>query len=140
MCEHCGAIKTISHLLLECPKIKPIWDQIELWINTNLCEKVQCNTINIILGINKYPVLAHYIFIIVKHEIYKSRWTGKRVNIHTIQFTLKEYLKIEEYLSTISYGKENTLGKWSPIYNLLKKVTRLRNSLSLSLYVHYTIW
>ena len=35
MCEHCGAIETISHLLLECPNIQTIWDQIELWINTN---------------------------------------------------------------------------------------------------------
>ena len=34
---------------------------------------------------------------------------------------LKYYLKIDEYISTISIGKEKTLGKWSSIYNTIRR-------------------
>ena len=74
------------------------------------------------MGINEYSALVNYIFIICKHEIFKCKWSLKVINQDSLLKTLKEHLVIEEYISTISNRKEKTLGKWSPIYNLLKRV------------------
>ena len=120
-CEKCGILDTITHLLYECKFILPIWKTLEAWISRNVQEKVECNNITAILSINEYSVLVNYIFIICKHEIFKSRWTSKVINQDSLLKTLKEYLVIEEYISTISNWKEKPLGKWSPIYNLLKR-------------------
>ena len=120
LCEKCGELDTITHLLYECKFILPIWNKLETWILRNIREKVECNIKTSVLGINDYSVLVNYIFIICKHEIFKSKWSSKVINQDSLLNTLKEYLLMEEYISTISNRKEKTLGKWSPIYNLLK--------------------
>ena len=65
---------------------------------------------------------TNYIIIVLKHEIYKSRWTKKMINLTTLLQTLKAYLIIEEYISAITDCRGKTLGKWSPIYNVLKRL------------------
>ena len=74
------------------------------------------------MGINEYSALVNYIFVICNHEIFKSKWTLKVINQDSLLKTLKEHLVIEEYISPISNRKEKTLGKWSPIYNLLNRL------------------
>ena len=59
--------------------------------------------------------------ILVKYEIYKHKWTKNVINFQTIITKLKKNLEIEEYVSTITIGNKTTLGKWSQIYNLLKR-------------------
>ena len=86
-----------------------------MWIIRNIHEYVECNIESAILGFKKYSILVNYIFIIVKHEIFKSKWSKKLINMDSIVNTLKEYLIIEEYISTISHRREKTLGKFSPI-------------------------
>ena len=122
LCEKCGDLDTITHLLYECRFIIPIWKNLERWISRNIQERVECNNITAIMGINEYSALVNYIFIICKHEIFKSKWSLKVINQDSLLKTLKEHLVIEEYISTISNRKEKTLGKWSPIYNLLKRL------------------
>ena len=57
----------------------------------------------------------------VKHEIYKTKLTQNHLTLNDIMCTLRKFLAIDEYVSITSYGIKTTLGKWSPIYNLLKK-------------------
>ena len=43
------------------------------------------------------------------------------MELKVILESLKEFLNIEEYISINTNSSKKTLGKWSPIYNLLKK-------------------
>ena len=121
LCDKCGEIETITHLLCECNLITDLWQDIEQWMTINLRETIQLTNESILLGDNTISIIANYIIIVTKHEIFKSKWTKKDLTVKDIVKRLKEYLVIEEYISNITQRTKTTLGKWSPIYNLLKR-------------------
>ena len=92
--------ETITHILIDC---------------------ILFDKKTILLGCPENSILVNYIILIVKHEIYKSKWNNSKVTLQKIIEKLKYYLKIDEYISTISIGREKTLGKWSPIYNTIRR-------------------
>ena len=121
ICDNCNMVETVTHLLLECSQIEYLWRGIEGWMHLNINEKVLFNKQSILLGSPENSTIVNYIFLIVKHEIYKSKWNKSKLSLHQIIEKLKYYLKIEEYVNIISIGREKTLGKWSPIYNTIKR-------------------
>ena len=121
-CDKCGITETIVHLLCECPSTNDLWRRLEQWMTINLRESVYLTNETILLGDNKISVIANYIIIVTKHEIFKSKWTKKNIQIIDIIKRLKEYLVIEEYISKTTQNIRTTLGKWSPIFNLLKRI------------------
>ena len=66
-------------------------------------------------------IIVNYIIMVTKHEIYKSKWYKKKVTLGNIIKKLQYYLQIEEYVNTVSIGKEKTLGIWSPIYHTIRR-------------------
>ena len=76
---------------------------------------------SIILGNPKNSALVNYITMATKHEIYQNKWTNKGINTQSIILKLTKNLEIEEYVSTITIGRKTILGKWSQIYNQLKR-------------------
>ena len=109
LCERCGVMETIMHLLYDCKK--NLWDDLEIWMLHNLRENIKITRTVVILGDHNVSIIANYIIIVVKHEIYKSKWTGKMLTMKEIENTLKRYLIIEEYVSMISQSLKTTLGK-----------------------------
>ena len=120
-CDNCNQVETIAHLLVECPQILHIWEGLKRWIATNINEKYTLDNESIILGNPVNSILMNYIILVTKYEIYKHKWTKNVINFQTIITKLKKNLEIEEYVSTITIGNKTTLGKWSQIYNLLKR-------------------
>ena len=120
-CDNCDMVETVTHLLIDCDNLKNLWGGIEEWINHNINENVSFEKRSILLGNPENSVLVNYIFLVVKHEIYKSKWNKSKLSLALIIEKLKYYLKIEEYINVISVGREKTLGKWSPIYHTIKR-------------------
>ena len=121
LCENSGEVETIMHLLVECKLLQKLWLDLKRWMNKNLQERITLTKKVIIMGDSSKSILANYIIIITKYEIYKSKWTKKIIELKFILETLKKFLSIEEYISSSSNSSKKTLGKWSPIYNLLRK-------------------
>ena len=107
-CDNCETTETITHLLIDCNHLRVIWTGVENWLNHNINEKIAFDKKAILLGCPDNSILVNYIFLIVKHEIYKSKWNKSKVTLQKILEKLKYYLKIDEYISTISIGKEKT--------------------------------
>ena len=120
-CDKCDMTETVTHLLIDCQYLRELWTGVERWINHNITEKILFNKKSILLGCPENSILVNYIFIIVKHDIYKSKWNKSKVTLKKILEKLKYYLQIDEYIDTISIGREKTLGKWSPIHNTIKR-------------------
>ena len=59
-------------------------------------------------------------FTIIKHEIYKQKWTKSQLNIHKIKRILKNHMDLEIYIGTVKNNVQKVLGKWSTLYNHLK--------------------
>ena len=118
-CDNCDKVETIAHLLLDCKQLEQIWNEHERWINHNINKRVQFDKRSIILGNPENSIIVNYIFMLTKHEIYKSKWQ-KKVTLENIIKKLQYYLQIEEYVNTVSIGRGKTLGKWSPIYHTQK--------------------
>ena len=90
-------------------------------LKTTFNEKYTLDKKSIILGNPNNSALVNYITMVTKHEIYKNKWTNKGIYTQSIVLKLKKNLEIEEYVSTITIRRKTTLGKWSQIYNQLKR-------------------
>ena len=60
--------------------------------------------------------------IVVKHETYKGKWKNYTLTLNDIKRTLKNYMKIGIFIATMNDTVEETIGKWSSIYNDLMNV------------------
>ena len=72
------------------------------------------------LEIQKKTILVNYIFIIVKHEIFK--WKKIPYKLIFLKRSLKNYMNIEPYNGRTTGNERKVLGKWSPLMNDLKNV------------------
>ena len=120
-CDNCDQVETVAHLLVECPNTTHIWEGIKRWTATNINGNHSLDNKSIALGNPKNSILMNYIIMVTKYEIYKSKWTKKAINTQSILAKLKNNLEMEEYVTTITIGRNTTLGKWSQIYNLLRR-------------------
>ena len=69
LCENCGGVETIMHLLVECKLLQKLWSDLERWLNKNLQERITLTEV-IIMGDSSKSILANYIIIITKYEMY----------------------------------------------------------------------
>ena len=74
------------------------------------------------MGNKKYNYCINYVMIVTKKEIYKQRWRNRIPSLIEIKYKLKKYMEIDIYIGTTTGMLENTLGKWSPIYNELRRL------------------
>ena len=119
-CEHCDETDTIVHLLYECRRIGDLWNDVETWLNTVLTKPVKMDLPSIILGNNGNEYITNQILTVVKHEIYKSKWTKSSISLIKIQKILKSQMELDIYIATIKNSLPKTLGKWSGFYNVLR--------------------
>ena len=76
------------------------------------------NLFNHFAGQSRQFNFMNFMILVSKLKIYKSEWNNIPVAVNMIIEEIEYYLEIEEYVSTITIGRRNTLGKWSPIYNI----------------------
>ena len=111
-CEHCGEVETISHLLYNCNYIQQIWNSTIEWLTPLVGEEIYQDTQSILLGNTKNTILVKYVFIILKHEIYKFKWKKIQYRLIFLKRSLKNYMNIEIYNAKVLGNERKTLGKW----------------------------
>ena len=76
--------------------------------------------LSVILGNKDNGIIINYIFLITKHEIYKSEWNRNNINLIKMKKILKYHMNFDIYLGTVRNSLPKTLGKWSSIYYVLR--------------------
>ena len=104
-CENCWEVESISHLLYKCNTTKIICESLKTWLQPLIREEVHIDEISCILGNKNNTVLTNYIFIILKHEIYKFKWKKIPYRLIFLKRSLKNYMNIELYNGKI-HGTE----------------------------------
>ena len=122
LCEHCGQVDTIVHLLYECCRIRDLWTDLVNWLNIILATPVIISKESIILGDKKNNTIINPIFIVKKHEIYKSKWKKTSINLIKIQNILKSQMELDIFIGTMKNTLPEYLGKWSGFYNVLRNI------------------
>ena len=74
------------------------------------------------LGNPNNEMTYNNVFIITKHEIYKSKWNKTNINIYKIKKILKRHMELDIYLGRIKNNLPIMLGKWSSLYNVLRYI------------------
>ena len=121
-CDECGTLETICHMLYECRQIRNLWTILERWLSQTTGERLTLDLNTILLGNKDYNYIVNYVIIVTKHEIYRYKWNHRVPNLADLKRKLKSYLTIEMYIGTISNTVEKTIGKWSPIYNVIRNI------------------
>ena len=122
LCDNCGEIESITHLLYNCTTTKRIWASTLDWLTPLIREEIYHDKTSILIGNTKNTILVNYIFIIVKHEIYKFKWKKIPYKLIFLKRSLKNYMNIELYNGRTTGNEQKVLGKWSPLMNDLKNV------------------
>ena len=120
LCKRCGEEETISHLLYLCQQQRVLWQEVTRWLNSIFNNTIFTDEQSITLGNKNNELIINYVFIVVKHEIYKSKWNRTIVNLPKNKKTLKYYLETDIFIGTMKNTLPKTLGKWSSLYNNIK--------------------
>ena len=119
-CDVCATTETISHLLYECPNVRELWTELQLWLERSLNTNIFVSSTDILLGNSRNDPVTNCIFLITKHEIYKQKWNRTRLTIHKLKIIIKHHMDLECYLGKIRGNQEKTMGKWASIYHHLQ--------------------
>ena len=74
----------------------------------------------VLVGDCRNPVLVNMIIIIAKNEIHKCKNNQKQPTLTSNIYQLKRQFRLEEFLAVTHSTTRTFLGKWSPLYNVLK--------------------
>ena len=96
-CTFCDApVQTIIHLMVECPKVASLYDQLQInWQKLEI-SVIVINPKNIILNcIHSRPGHAiNFVILFVKHYVYVKCCTNGRVNVYDLERQLEYYVNI----------------------------------------------
>ena len=121
-CDQCNEIETIGHLIYECNPIRNLWTEVLNWLSRRTGKRIEICLENVLMGNKKYNYCINYVMIVTKNEIYKQRWINRTPSLIEIKYKLKKYMETDIYIGTTTDTLEKTLGKWSPIYNELRRL------------------
>ena len=119
-CDKCDAIETIAHLLYECQSTRVLWGAVEQWLSGLSRNTIYFDKKSILLGNNQNEIIVNNIILMIKHEIYKSKWTKANLSIYKIKFVIKQQMELEIYLATVKNCLPKILGKWATVLNDLR--------------------
>ena len=99
MCNHCLKDKeSVVHLFWDCPHVRPVWDDLKIWLRSEAATDVNISKERVLLGFpqrNNHPL--NVIFIITKFYIFNRRLNLKQPNFKEIQRELLKYYKLTKY-------------------------------------------
>ena len=85
------------------------------WLLTGLLqligEEIYHDKMSILLGNTQNTILVNYVFIILKHEIYKFKWKRILYRLMFLKRSLQNYMNIELYNARVAGNEEKNLGK-----------------------------
>lgn len=117
-CGYCqNNPETISHLFLECNRVKEFWDRLKMWMNVNVNLNLILEDRNILFSTQNNNELISYILLLAKYYIYKNKFVNKQLSIPAFLLYVKVKLTNERYIANIHNTFDGFLKKWHPIYN-----------------------
>ena len=103
----------------DCIVTQTVWSQVTIWIKNFIWDNIFMGTSSVLLGDYRNLLTVNLLVIIAKNQIYKYKNIKK--GLHSINTTTtKRRLNSEEVLSVTRGTSMTFLGKWSPIYTVLK--------------------
>lgn len=106
-----------------CPIIQHLIDQLNSWTTENLSKTFYYSNESLILGYqgNSTDIRAlNYLAVIFKYHVYKCRLKSVRPTLSSFLCDLREYLKVEKYVSGIDCNHNQFFNVWSEWENVLR--------------------
>ena len=122
LCDDCGTIETIPHLLYNCPERQLLWQEVIDWLTITMNRNITADEQSVILGNKNNDLICNYVMIVTKHEIYKAKWNKTKVTLAKVKRVLKYLMETDIYISNVNHTLPKTLGKWSSLYNVLRNL------------------
>ncbi len=118
LCGFCSRdIETITHLFVDCPKVKQLWEDVRLWLHAHV-DIGLVNTNNIIFG-DASGVTKNFIILLVKYYIYTTKMREKSLSLEGIKAAIKSEYIMELHISqTNGRMKRSFEEKWGSLSNL----------------------
>ena len=115
LCEFCrGAKETYSHLFVDCPEIKHVWDRVWKYAERFTSEPINSNTCAILFNrpVRQKKSVVNVLCLITKQYIYSQRCQKEDVNFNSLKARFLMYEKIEKYVAVKNRTMDKHCVKW----------------------------
>ena len=83
LCEYCKQYpESIYHIFVQCEKVTQFWNQLKVWLSSNLNMSLDLNERHILLSYQDMNQTRKYLFVIGKYYIYSNKFSGKELNLN----------------------------------------------------------
>ena len=121
-CDKCESIESIAHLLYDCQFTRNLWESGEQWLAGLSRNSIYFDKKSVLLGNRLNETIVSNIIMIVKHEIYESKWTKTNLSIYKMKIIIKQQMELKTYLATVKNCLPKVLGKWVTVYTDLRSL------------------
>jgi hypothetical protein len=90
-------IESTYHLLIECPRIKALWADLENWLRIRFQVPVKLDPSLILFGSATVDTVTNQILLISKYEIYKHKFSGSAPSLDVVVNKIVRYYELEKY-------------------------------------------
>lgn len=145
-CTFCDKdVETTLHLFCECPTVKTLWDDIELYIqscaNANAINVLEWNNENIMFN-TVHPKPSHvinFVILITKQYIYRQRCTGGQLYTPLLIREIDNIQNTEFYIAKNKGKLKKHFIKWSQLHkNLIQTSDEITNEMDyIQLYLQH---
>ena len=134
LCSFCGIYReTISHLLCDCPKILPLWEEVKEYMLQRYDQEVVITTKGVLLNqlVPKAADVINFICLLTKQFIYRQRCMKGDISFSILKGSLKQTENLEKYIAT----KNDKIGIHNKKWNRLDNVSSVEVPDNLSNYI-----
>ena len=126
ICGFCNDLdETIMHLMIDCPIVKSLWNNIKTIVNTKTGIQISTTSRHILFGYHGTDTthtLQNILYLIVKKYTFDCSRTMTPLNQKTLLSTIKRVYLEQEMLATINLKTQEFAAKWKDVGNLIQDV------------------
>lgn len=121
LCSFCSTEKeTIVHLFVECRMIKSFWNSLQSWLTEHIGCTIELSASEILFGkIGTSYTMINCLILLTKLYIYRTRLSGRVINVQAAVATFADCYKTEKFLSKVQNKTDFFFRKWAPLHNVL---------------------
>ena len=122
LCEFCNELETLSHMLVNCSRIRDFWNSVLFRWNSQNNDNYNFDELGIMYGYNpgsSGSYIFNYYILLSKRHVFLQKYEHKLPNLLLFLELVKGKMLIQRSIAHAKGQKENFLNLWKPLLTII---------------------
>ena len=122
LCEFCNELETLSHMLVNCSRIRDFWNSVLFRWNSQNDDNYNFDELGIMYGYNpgsSGSYIFNYYILLSKRHVFLQKYEHKLPNLLLFLELVKGKMLIQRTIAHAKGQKENFLNLWKPLLTII---------------------